>query len=102
MSDYKDKTHEQITDEDYKVAPTSSDKEKMKAIANRRMTNRQPAEERKHHSPKADQAEDRSQEIAVERSIMDWMSRQSTCNECGLTARNKQELQDHFRYAHKG
>ena len=66
MSEYKDKTPEQITDEDYKVAPTSSDKEKMKTLAN---------------LPKTD--------------------RQATCNECGLTARNNQELQDHFRHAHK-
>lgn len=29
MSDWKDKTPEQVTDEDYKVAPTSADKELM-------------------------------------------------------------------------
>jgi hypothetical protein len=66
MSEYKDKTPEQITDEDYKVAPTSSDKEKIK-------TSGKP--------PQTD--------------------KQATCKECGLTARNNQELQDHFRHAHK-
>jgi hypothetical protein len=29
MSDQKDKTPEQVSDEDYKVAPTSADKEKL-------------------------------------------------------------------------
>ena len=102
MSEYKDKTPEQITDEDYKVAPTSSDKEKIDAIANRQKTTRQTAEEKKDKGmTKADQAEAQSKDIAVERSIMDWASRQATCNECGLTARNTQELQDHVRYAHK-
>ena len=30
MSDQKDKTPDQVTDEDYKVAPTSADEEKVK------------------------------------------------------------------------
>ena len=102
MSEYKDKTPEQITDEDYKVAPTSSDKEKIEAITNRKKENRPPAAEEKDYSTiKAGQAEGQSEEIAVEKSVMDWASRQATCNECGLTARNNQELQDHFRHAHK-
>jgi|GEM_PF-3267957 len=33
MSEYKDKTPKQITDEDYKVAPTSSDTKKMQPPA---------------------------------------------------------------------
>ena len=28
--------------------------------------------------------------------------RQQTCSKCGLTARNKQELQDHIDHAHSG
>ncbi len=31
----------------------------------------------------------------------DLSPRQQTCNICGLTARNKEELQDHIRMAHK-
>jgi hypothetical protein len=30
MSEQKDKTPEQVSDEDYKVAPTSADKERLK------------------------------------------------------------------------
>ena len=32
----------------------------------------------------------------------DLTPRQQTCDICGLTARNKEELQDHIRNAHAG
>jgi len=32
----------------------------------------------------------------------DLIPRQQTCDICGLTARNKEELQDHIRNAHAG
>ena len=37
MSEWKDKTPEQVTDEDYKVAPTSADKELIDKTRNRAM-----------------------------------------------------------------
>ncbi len=30
------------------------------------------------------------------------LTRPATCKVCGLTARNKEELEDHVNHAHKG
>lgn len=43
MSEQKDKTPEQVSDEDYKVAPTSADKERLKKHNNATQNKEQQA-----------------------------------------------------------
>jgi hypothetical protein len=39
-------------------------------------------------------------ELTSGKELMDLTPRQQTCDVCGLTARNKEELQDHISNAH--
>jgi DNA repair exonuclease SbcCD ATPase subunit len=118
MSEQNDKTPEQVSDEDYKVAPTSGDRRKIlnktsSENNNNNNSGREQAVEENHQLPsikeqeeghtriKAYDADDSYNEIVSgHKAIEAFATRQETCKVCGLTARNKEELQDHIRSAH--
>lgn len=96
------KTPEQITDEDYKVAPTSADTRKR--ASKRAATNssdESSASEDTFNEIRAPGPEEQYSEIVSGRDLKDGLSKQQTCKECGLTARNKEELKSHVRSVHK-
>ncbi|HJU35247.1 MAG TPA: hypothetical protein VJ695_09010 [Nitrososphaera sp.] len=62
--------------------------------------NTRQGEETNYTKIEAAEPDEQYLNLASGKEPEDLTPRQQTCNVCGLTARNKEELQDHFSNAH--
>jgi hypothetical protein len=57
-------------------------------------------EEENYSKIKAARSDDQYLDVTSGKELEDLTPKQQTCDICGLTARNKEELQDHISKAH--